>query len=1323
MIMIPLLIIGCGDKEPENQKPQVTLEQFEESLSFLQGNVIQIQANISDTETATDQLVFDWELDGVEVCSGNESNASGLITCDLSPEIGAHVLILEVYDQDGGVAGDSIEFEVVDGLPPEVDIINISSSLEDMYEDLPLVLEGTVTDDEDSLDSLSITWQSDIDGVLGNVTADTNGTIHTEIFLSAGLHQITLEATDSRDKVGIDVRSIEVRPANSAPSCSWQAPVSNSSVGVGGWVDLEMTVDDVDSNEDSLTVLWSSDIDGELGESTASSSGVVTFRTADLSPGNHQLSATVSDDFGLTCSDSASFLVGTPPSLNWHNPSEGTVFAEAETVEFLVTIADSDQLVNTLDISWTSSIDGVLSNSSADSNGEASFIVSNLSQGTHTIELTVVDEDGLSTNISRTIVINGLPSSPNLNSSPAEIYTADNVTITASGSIDPEGDPVTYSYVWYQNGTISTSSVSSVLPSSATAKGELWTIEVTPNDGSHSGTYSVESFVVLNSLPQISSASLLPLSPTKQETLQCTEAGESDADSDAITYSYSWYVNGTLSAETSDTLDGQNLSRGDSVYCQITPSDADDSGSSVLSNTVVIINSAPTISNISLSPTSPDADDEIHCMYDFTDIDQDTDSSLIEWEVNGVVMNTGNPLSASVVQGDGIECSVTANDGSLDGNTLQLSAVIANAPPVLQYVSITPTAPVFGDTLLCNLGGVTDSDGDSQFVYSYEWWVNGVQLSTAETLSGQFVGGDSVECRVTPSDGNYNGLTVSDSVTVDHTAPIIGSVSISPNNPSVDETIYCNYSYSDVDNGIDQSIITWSINSNGAGYANPLSAIVTRGDVVECIVEAYDGEDIGNSSTATVTISNDIPEINSIVLTPSVVQTETLVSPTISSTDADNDGVFYQYSWYVNGSYVTNSSQLHGTAFFDRGDTIYLEVVPSDGIDSGTLYTSSSVVVSNSEPTEPDVYVNYLSQSRVIDDLLCEVYADSSDADGDSLTYSYSWTVDGVAFTSPITTNHSDDTISAFDTVRGEEWECTVTVNDGNGGNTSGSDSVVIRPDLTQRIGAGSSHSCFLDAQGLIECWGPNISQVTQIPTGIFTELVTAGDTNCALKDDATIHCWGDNSFGQMNSPSGQFIQISLSSYHGCAVDIYQEIQCWGRDDYGETIPPSGMFIRVGAMNHLSCGIRDDDSMECWGSNDAGILTDPPSDTYLTPAFGSNAFDTYACAVSFLGVTCWGNDSYSQVVNAVNGDYERVVLGRNHICALSYSGEINCWGANFQGQTGSCSTSSQNVCTSNTSNYISVSAGGNHTCAITDTNLVECWGSDNSGQVSGWSGN
>lgn len=71
------------------------------------------------------------------------------------------------------------------------------------------------------------------------------------------------------------------------------------------------------------------------------------------------------------------------------------------------------------------------------------------------------------------------------------------------------------------------------------------------------------------------------------------------------------------------------------------------------------------------------------------------------------------------------------------------------------------------------------------------------------------------------------------------------------------------------------------------------------------------------------------------------------------------------------------------------------------------------------------------------DDLTCNIDVESTDPDGDAVTYSYTWTRDG----SP--TGNTGATLSGSQTGPGESWSCTATPNDGVQDGPSGSSSPV----------------------------------------------------------------------------------------------------------------------------------------------------------------------------------------------------------------------------------------------------------------------------------------
>ena len=78
------------------------------------------------------------------------------------------------------------------------------------------------------------------------------------------------------------------------------------------------------------------------------------------------------------------------------------------------------------------------------------------------------------------------PTTPDVSISPSAPFTGDQLTVSIdTPSTDPDGDPISYSYEWQLGGVTQAAYTTSTLPSSATNKGEQWTVMVTPTDGNY----------------------------------------------------------------------------------------------------------------------------------------------------------------------------------------------------------------------------------------------------------------------------------------------------------------------------------------------------------------------------------------------------------------------------------------------------------------------------------------------------------------------------------------------------------------------------------------------------------------------------------------------------------------------------------------------------------------------------------------------------------------------------------------------------------------------------------------------------------------------
>ncbi|MEC8381284.1 MAG: hypothetical protein VXZ96_13225, partial [Myxococcota bacterium] len=136
-----------------------------------------------------------------------------------------------------------------------------------------------------------------------------------------------------------------------------------------------------------------------------------------------------------------------------------------------------------------------------------------------------------------------------------------------------------------------------------------------------------------------------------------------------------------------------------------------------------------------------------------------------------------------------------------------------------------------------------------------------------------------------------------------------------------------------------------------------------------------------------------------------------------------------------------SASNLSGASFFDKDDSVYVQITPFDGIDYGQPLNSAVLNVNNTPP-EPalaslvGIDANTQSpnsQPLAGDDLQCFV-SDVFDADFDNLGVVIDWTLNGMPWTgNAYDTVYTGDTIDGADVYSNDLWTCQVTLTDSDG--------------------------------------------------------------------------------------------------------------------------------------------------------------------------------------------------------------------------------------------------------------------------------------------------
>jgi len=286
------------------------------------------------------------------------------------------------------------------------------------------------------------------------------------------------------------------------------------------------------------------------------------------------------------------------------------------------------------------------------------------------------------------------------------------------------------------------------------------------------------------------------------------------------------------------------------------------------------------------------------------------------------------------------------------------------------------------------------------------------------------------------------------------------------------------------------------------------------------------------------------------------------------------------------------------------------------------------------------------------------------------------------------------------------------------------------------------------------------------------TPEVSAGEAHtCLLEKNGDVRCWGWNDYGQAGGEATRIVwppvllpltgisAISSGAYHSCAIDGAGRLFCWGRNNQGQlgdgSLNDSPIPVEVTALSGESiamvscgsfhtCAVNSSGKTWCWGSNRdgklgngefGGVYVQPVPLTGDFPAFVSIAAGaTFTCAADVNGsVWCWGDGSFGETGSKtlhneplpiqISGikNVETLSAGWAHICALMADGNAACWGKNYAGELGNSSNIPRSLPApitglSSKQPLQILSAGGRTSCAVTHTGMLFCWGRNDAGQ-------
>jgi len=461
---------------PPNTAPTCEITAPQSLTSVASGVLVVFEGSVDDAEQASDTLSvslsssLDGHLGDLVPSSGGDV-ALGVATL----ATGAHTVTLDVDDGDGGTCADFIVLTVGD--PPDVSITAPAAS-DALEAGVPFTASGTVSDADEPASGLAVGWSSDLEGALAAPVPDGDGLVSSELTLGAGVHTLTLTATDATGAPGADSVTVTV---NAAPT----APV----------VDIDPSAPPTEDDLLAVLVALSSDADGPdaLSYSYSWSVGGVpqpAFAPPDEVPASAtgagetwEVTVVAFDGVSSSPPVTASVTIdNTPPSITVVEIDPATAYTTTTLEAVTSGWSDPDGDAPEFEYLWFADGSPVGGDSVTLEGSE--FVKGEVI----TVEATPVDASSAGTpqTSAGVPILNTPPGAPGVSILPTSPTDLDPLQCSVSTpSSDADGDLPTYDFSWTDGAT---TVPGATLAESYTAATDVWTCTATPDDGDDVGT-------------------------------------------------------------------------------------------------------------------------------------------------------------------------------------------------------------------------------------------------------------------------------------------------------------------------------------------------------------------------------------------------------------------------------------------------------------------------------------------------------------------------------------------------------------------------------------------------------------------------------------------------------------------------------------------------------------------------------------------------------------------------------------------------------------------------------------------------------------------
>ena len=804
---------------------------------FEEGELIEFVGVVSDSEQASQGLTVEW-LDQGELLTTSTSDINGNVIANIPLLEGQRSISMQVSDSYGGVCTTDVDVNV--GVSPELTLRSPAEGDVITHEEIVnLWVEVMDVGPQGVSQETTVQWVSDIDGIVFEGMTVDGTALHSLDTLSPGVHTLTVTATDEETLTSSESLSIRV---NRLPEIQT----------------LELAPDPIYTTDDLIATAVIVDLDLDPtntvyqwyeNEVLTGVMGSVVPSTDIHSGDEWRLVVTPNDGYVNGVSQEISIIVSnTSPSVsNVAIAPTGTVYND-DTVTCTSAAFDPDQTIVPV-YQWTVGGTNYISNSIN--------LSTTVGQPGDTVlcEVFATDDEGVTVSSTDSLVLSNR--APQVSQVTIDIPspTTNDVVTCSANIVDPDGETLAVEYVWQVGGATLAAGATLDLSSVSLSPNDSLMCLVEVEDGMGSTANGSTAVVVQNTAPVVNTVNLTPPSPTAVDVLTCT-ATVSDADgealSTAIAFSHQGNVLYTQMSETASfTPTDYGLGSGNLVLCTATTSDGY-GGTDQATDSVTLDSSAPSLSNVSISPNTIYTDTTALCSGTAVDPNDGniTQSIQYQWEINGSVVSTGASYTVSASQstvGDTLVCRATVVDSDGESDSATTSTTLQNTAPTVATVSVVPTTPYNDEILTCS---AVVTDPDEVPTLGYVWSFNGGTLGAGTALdldTTSLMPTDDVVCTVTATDASGQSSTGSTSVTVGNRAPTTPVVTItwsgSSGTPIAGSALNCSGVASDLDGQSLTYTYNWSSSLGGTAVGNTVSGTqVQGGEVWTCVATAFDGQ-------------------------------------------------------------------------------------------------------------------------------------------------------------------------------------------------------------------------------------------------------------------------------------------------------------------------------------------------------------------------------------------------------------------------------------------------------------------------------------------------